>query len=404
MELDGTDDTSTHAPPLWLSQSEFDEELIAHIAPAFEYLQSQGAFAEALQEAGAAAASGASDGDSGLEAAPSLAQVGNENSDDNCMGGGEGTSGDDEGALITDARHQPLNALSGCAELWRQQPALVVLQLHAHFSEAQLDRVARDYMYSAPHHAAGVHAARILSLRQQQQQQQQKQQLLRTQPPHQISSTAASSVETPPAVPAATVVARNRRYQRLQQLRAEGIYFSEAEIKERHPGLHYELLGRLLGEPPPEALPADQASDSILLGTALAEASRALAGHPRAHGTLPLPLPALASGRATTAPAATQALSGLRGMEDDEEGGSGGRLASSRGSRGGARGAAAACAGGLLAAVEAARAELLQAAGDLFLGGWDGAWVRYADEVDDNDALDDTKAQERADEDAYFDY
>ena len=36
---------------------------------------------------------------------------------------------------------------------------------------------------------------------------------------------------------------RNRRYARLQELLADGAYFSDEEMKKRQPKLHYQMIG-----------------------------------------------------------------------------------------------------------------------------------------------------------------
>jgi len=380
MELCEEQNAAIPAPPLWLSQSEFDEELVVQLAPALALLQNRGLFSESSQKRS-----------DSINTSPSLEHM--ECSRPRALADTE-TGGRDPLAAKEDPTEvrnamspndSSQSALFNCATLWRTHPAQVVVHLHSHFSDAQLDRVARDYC-TPPHHAAGVHATRILQLRQQQRQQQQQ-----TQP----VSASASQTE-----PASTVVTRNRRYRRLQQLLAEGSsYFSETEIKERHPALHYELLGQLLGEPPPEALPAEHANDRVWLGTALAEANRALANHPRPDGALPIPQPPSA-GQPLEASALVEASTGAELMDDDSENDLRELSHGNEGSSGAFRSARAPS----RAALESALNELVQAAGDMFLEGKDSAWVRYAEEIDNNDALDDARAQERADLDAYFDY
>jgi len=377
MELCEEQNAAAPAPPQWLSQAEFDEELIVNIAPALTILQNRGMFTEISQEFSGSTSCN-----------PTLEHV--ESSRSREVAGTE-SSGKEVTAEVGDAMNTDVGfqlPLTKCATLWRTHPALVVVHLHSHFSDAQLDRVARDYC-TPPHHTAGMHAARILLLRQQQRQQQQQ--------------TQSASTPALATVPASTVLARNRRYRRLQQMLAEGSsYFSEAEIKERHPALHYELLGQLLGEPAPEMLPADHADDSVLLGTALAEANRTLADHPRPVGALPMPQPPPPLSRhplEASAPSEESPGSLLMGDDSEDD-----RRELGHGNEGSSEEFRRATRRPSSAALESALHELVQAAGDLFLEGKDGAWVRYAEEIDNNDALDDTRAQERADLDAYFDY
>jgi len=137
------------------------------------------------------------------------------------------------------------------AALWRDDPVTFVLRLApaclAH-EETMLCRILRDHE-SSP---VGTHVRRILALhnRRLQQFNTAVSQSVVSPAPHYHSSTKAATASTssdtqlsPVCVPATGVLARNRRYRRLQQLLAEGSFFSADAIKERDSKLYHDVLG-----------------------------------------------------------------------------------------------------------------------------------------------------------------
>jgi len=316
------------------------------------------------------------------------------------------------------------SGIAACEELWRHDPERFFLGVAAFLPDTYIDRIALNYAGEA----VGVHAARIASLRRLD-----GRATCRKYHGHidgylgrgggggggdgKLIQEMQTAPARPVVLPARTATERNRRFRKLAILRAEGDYFSVESIKDRHPQLFDEFLG---ADEAPEA----DTPIGLKLGDALREANHVLRDHSKqqpasAEARAPFraaphaPEPAAAKPRELwgemreaavvpppsavpeAAPLTAFVAAPARPPRAYEA-----RTGTTRTrSLGGA--AIVTC---RREDETARRAELVKAASERFLDGYDGAWVDYSADIDGNEDLDDNAESDQKAHDAYFDY
>mmetsp|Transcript_47487 Transcript_47487/g.60978 ORF Transcript_47487/g.60978 Transcript_47487/m.60978 type:complete len:288 (-) Transcript_47487:109-972(-) len=244
-------------------------------------------------------------------------------------------------------------------ELWRNDVEKFVLMFSNVLDDCYLERISRDFQ----DHAAGIHASRILHLRLQNR-----------------NTNTSDSIIKP-----RDIKARNRRFQKLQELLTEGIYFKDEEIRRRNPMLYHIYLGKYFGElPPDESLSVSctvndcqDRKNSVFLGDILLDANIAL----KTSTNVKI--------KNSTNP--QESLNNI-----DRKNNLGGDSIQIRG-RSNDRNVD-------LDKVNELRNDMVKIAIENFLEGSDNEWMNYLECIDNNEKLDNSKELDEAAEDSYFDY
>jgi hypothetical protein len=278
-----------------------------------------------------------------------------------------------------------------CEMMYQQEPEKFVLTFAHKLDDKHLERIARDFV-DDDHclRQPGIHAARILKLRNESRQRHQHEQVW--------------NEDMSPIIKPTSQQARNRRYQRLQQLLREGTYFSEDEIRQRHPLIYHNIVGKFAGELSPVECSTSSCGgaagdNGAMLGDMLCDAYQALKqtnqiqdpeskNNSYSMSTISLDCMVINGEVQSVATSMTstrgEALLTTCNNQDSH-------LVVPKSTAKDA---------GLVEE----RQELIQAAVDMFLQGYDDEWVNYREMIDGNEGLDDTKDLNELTQDAYFDY
>lgn len=272
-----------------------------------------------------------------------------------------------------------------CKNMYQNESEKFILSFGHILEDCYLERIARDNQ----HIKSGIHATRILSLRQASSFRQ-----------HQHGGEE----ECVNIVKAISQASRNRRYQKLKQLIQKGVYFSSEQIKGRYPQLYYDHVGKLYGELSPIISKEISSNNNVnniqctMLGDMLSDAYQSLKEDNQVSQPSNTTVHTLSSFNVQSTfqhneqrsdileGSISQTLCKLDIKVEKNRSPSKEQQDIS------------------VTEIEEQRKEMVKIATERFLQGYDDEWVNYKDNIDENQDLDIDENQDTGKEDSYFDY